>query len=87
MSASFILRASKSDDLSLFKKIVIASNWIEAVVIRQSDVIANDRRECGNLILLFKIKFPLSLLSSQRRLLCYSARAVDDHSQGQALSS
>ncbi len=51
-----------------FKKIVIASNWIEAVVIRQSDVIASDRRECGNLNLLLKMKFPLSLRSSQRRL-------------------
>jgi hypothetical protein len=54
MSAFFTLWASKSDDIFLLKKIVIASHWIIHVSIKQSDVIASDRRECGNLNLLFE---------------------------------
>jgi hypothetical protein len=67
MSAHSTLRANKSADLCLIK-IVTASNWKELDSINQSDVIASDRRECGNFNLLFEIKFPLSLLSSQRCL-------------------
>jgi hypothetical protein len=61
MSASFPLRASKSDDL-FFK---INCHRERSVAI--SYCIANCTR------------LPLSLLSSQRRLLRYSASAVDDH--------
>ncbi len=53
MSASFTLRASKSDDLFI-GSIVITSNWIELVSIKQSDVIASDLKDYGNLNLLFK---------------------------------
>jgi hypothetical protein len=48
MSASFPLRASKSDDL-FFKKIVIASNLLVNDNFKYSAVIPSDRRECGNL--------------------------------------
>jgi hypothetical protein len=51
MSASFPLRASKSDDF-FFKSIVIASNWTVRNKLKQSDVIASDRRKPGNLNLL-----------------------------------
>jgi hypothetical protein len=52
MSASFPIRASKSDDLFI-RSIVIASDWMVRNNPKHGDVIASDRRKRGNLNLLF----------------------------------
>jgi hypothetical protein len=54
--------ASAVDDHSITSDLFVRGNF------KYSVVIASDRRECGNLNLLLKIKLPHSLRSSQQSL-------------------